>query len=241
MRRSGVTARAVCLAFLSLLLGSVPGATWAQQQGEHAHHQQGATHSFSDVERYAQMFESPERNRWQKPDEIIGALQLKPGAVVADVGAGTGYFSVRFARAVGPQGTVLASDLEPAMVTYLRNRADRESLANLVPVLASADNPRLPDRLSDVIFFCDTWHHISDRVAYARRLQRDLRAGGRIVIVDFRPGELPMGPPPSMKLAAPEVVAEFEQAGYRLAESLDLLPYQYILIFKVSTGSEKKP
>lgn len=241
MRRSGVTARAVYMTFLGLLLGSVPGAAWAQQQGEHTHHQQGADHSFADVERYAQMFESPQRHRWQKPDELVTALHLKPGVVVADVGAGTGYFSVRFARAVGPEGMVLASDIEPAMVTYLRDRAERESLSNLVPVLASADNPRLPDGLSDVVFFCDTWHHISDRVTYARRLQQDLAVGGRVVIVDFLPGDLPVGPPPSMKLAASEVIAEFNQAGYHLADSLDLLPYQYLLIFEVSLGSEKKP
>jgi ubiquinone/menaquinone biosynthesis C-methylase UbiE len=157
---------------------------------------------------------------------------VSPGNVVADIGAGTGYFAARYARAVGPAGTVFASDIEPNMVVFLRERAQRQELANLVPILASADDPRLPDRLSDLIFICNIWHHISDRVNYARRLKSDLAPDGRVVIVDFLPGDLPVGPPPNEKLSADQVASEFEQAGYRLAGSLDLLPYQYVLIFK---------
>lgn len=201
---------------------------------EKKHRSRGGHHSFADVERYQRLFEAEERDAWQKPDELVAALELEPGSMVADVGSGTGYFARRFAVAVGPEGTVFAADIEPNMVVYLRDRADRDGQANLVPVLASADDPRLPDGSSNLIFFCDTWHHISDRVAYARRLQRDLAPGGRVVIVDFLPGPLPVGPPPEHKLSAAAVTGEFEQAGYHLAGTLDLLPHQYVLIFEAA-------
>jgi ubiquinone/menaquinone biosynthesis C-methylase UbiE len=194
-------------------------------------------HSFADAERYAAIFDSPQRARWQKPDELVAALEISPGSTVADVGAGTGYFAARFSRAVGPAGTVLAADIEPGMVAYLRRRAEREGHANLIPILASADNPRLPDRAVDLVFFCNTWHHIGDRVAYARRLRDDLARGGRVVVVDFLPGDLPVGPPPTEKLGEREVVAEFEKAGFQRVHSLDFLPYQYVLVFQASPGS----
>ena len=191
-----------------------------------------ADHSFADVDRYRAIFESSERDAWQKPDELIRALGVQPGMMVADIGAGTGYFARRFAVAVGKEGTVFASDLEPKMVTELRDRADKDGLSQLVPILSSAGDPRLPDGFSDIIFICDTWHHISDRVEYARRLKNDLAPGGRVVIVDFYKRDLLVGPPPEHKLAEGEVQKEFDEAGYRLLGSLDLLPYQYVLIFE---------
>lgn len=209
-----------------------PSVVASQQTHRDHTHSGRSEHSFADAERYASIFDSPERARWQKPDELVAALQVTPGTAVADVGAGTGYFAARFARAVGPDGAVLASDLEPGMVAYLRERAERDGHANLIPVLASADNPRLPDGSVDLIFFCNTWHHIGDRVSYARRLKKDLAPGGRIVVVDFLPGDLPVGPPASEKLSADEVIAEFDGAGFQLIDSLDLLPYQYVLVFQ---------
>ena len=228
----------VRLLLATLAVTLVQGPTIAapqQTQRDHTHSGR-SKHSFADAERYARIFDSPERARWQKPDELVAALQISPGSVVADVGAGTGYFAARFARAVGPDGTVLASDIEPGMVSYLRERAEREGHANLIPVLASADNPRLPDGFVDLIFFCNTWHHISDRVSYARRLRDDLAPGGRIVVVDFLPGDLPVGPPTTEKLRAREVMSQFDEAGLPLLDSLDLLPYQYVLVFQASQG-----
>lgn len=216
-----------------LVVAGVLGAWQGQRDSDKQ--RSAAQHSFADVERYRAIFESSERDAWQKPEELIAALGVKPGMVIADIGAGTGYFARRFAVRVGPAGTVFASDLEPNMVVEMRDRADRDGQANLIPVLASTDDPRLPDRLSDVIFICDTWHHLADRVEYARRLQDDLAPGGRVVIVDFFKRELPVGPPPPHKLAAEDVKAEFEEAGYRLAASLDLLPYQYVFIFELAS------
>jgi predicted methyltransferase len=103
-----------------------------------------ATHSFADVKYWSSIFDDPRRDEWQKPQALVDALQVRPGMTVADLGAGTGYFSRYLSAAVGPQGAVLAIEIEPTLLTHLRERAEREHSDNLVPVLASADNPRLP-------------------------------------------------------------------------------------------------
>ncbi len=225
--------RRFAFAILALALSAAAGVA---QQAQHKplHREQDPTQqSFADVERFRALFESSERDGWQKPFEVIRALGVQPGATVADIGAGTGYFARRWAVAVGREGTVFAADLEPNMVVELRASAERDGLANLIPVLASADDPRLPDGTADLIFICNTWHHIANRVAYARRLKRDLAPGGRVAIVDFYKRALPVGPPPPHKLTAGEVQAEFEAAGYRSAKRIDeLLPYQYVLVFE---------
>ena len=225
--------RIAAAAFAMLLVASSASADEHAAHGAPARgpHDATATHSFEDVEHWSRVFDDPARDAWQKPAEVVAALALAPGATVADVGAGTGYFSRHLSRAVGAAGTVLAADTEPALVEHLRRRAEKEGLANLVPILASADNPRLPAGTVDVVLIVDTWHHIDDRVAYARRLAAALDPGGRVAIVDWQKRELPVGPPLDHKLAREQVIDEMTQAGYRLAGEPDLLPWQYVLIF----------
>jgi predicted methyltransferase len=217
-----------------LLVASLACADEHAAHGAPAH-DATARHSFDDVEHWSRVFEDPARDAWQKPAELVAALGLAPGATVADVGAGTGYFSRQLSGAVGAAGTVLAADTEPALIEHLRRRAEQEGLANLVPILASPDNPRLPAGTVDVVLIVDTWHHIDDRVAYARRLATALRSGGRVAIVDWQKRELPVGPPLDHKLAREQVIDEMTQAGYRLATEPDLLPWQYVLIFARGT------
>ena len=200
-------------------------------------HEGPPDHSFADAEAWAERFESAERDEYQMPDRVVGALGIGPGMSVADIGSGTGYFARRFAEAVGPSGTVYAADVEPEMAVYVRRRADEDGQGNLVPVLASYDDPRLPDGSVDLVFICNTWHHIANRVDYARRLAGDLAPGGRVAIVDFLPGDLPVGPGPEHKLSAEEVTAELEEAGYSLTASPDFLPYQYVLVFEAPEPS----
>lgn len=212
-------------------------ASGEAQHGRHGaetslRHAGPADHSFADAEAWAERFESAERDAWQMPDRVVAALGLEPGDNVADIGSGTGYFTRRFAAAIAPEGTAYASDVEPAMAAYVRRRADEDGQRNLVPVLASYDDPRLPDGSVDLVFICNTWHHIQDRVEYARRLAGDLASGGRVAIVDFLPGELPVGPGPEEKLSAEQVTEEFRQAGFRPMPTHDFLPYQYVLVFE---------
>lgn len=194
-------------------------------------HDATARHAFDDVEHWTRVFDDPARDAWQKPRELVAALGLAPGATVADLGAGTGYFLRSLSEAVGPGGTVLAADTEPALVAHLRGRAEKEGLGNVVPILASADNPRLPARSADVLLIVDTYHHIDDRVAYARGLAGALAPAGRVAIVDWQQRDLPVGPDAAHKLAREQVVAEMTAAGYALVAEPDVLPYQYFLIF----------
>jgi SAM-dependent methyltransferase len=201
----------------------------------HSTHDATTHHSFGDVERWVSVFDDPARDAWQKPAGVVKALQLRSGMCVADLGAGTGYFSRYLAAAVGEAGTVFAVDTEPALVAHLRERAEHEHSPNVVPILASADNPRLPVGAVDVVLIVDTLHHLDDRINYLRRLRRVLKPGGRVVVIDFnKKQDIPVGPPPEHRLAREQVVDEFTAAGYRLASAPDLLPYQYFLIFQPS-------
>jgi predicted methyltransferase len=190
-----------------------------------------ATHSFADVKYWSSIFDDPRRDEWQKPQALVDALQLRPGMTVADLGAGTGYFSRYLSNAVGAQGVVFAVEIEPTLLVHLRERAEAEHADNVVPVLASADNPRLPAAGVDLILIADTYHHLDHRTRYLPLLRRALRPAGRIAVVDWKAGELPQGPPPEHKLARERVVEEMTGAGFALVGEPDLLPYHYVLIF----------
>jgi len=197
-------------------------------------HDATAKHSFDDVEHWTAVFDDPGRDTWQKPSVVIEKLGLRPGMRVADLGAGTGYFSRGLAEAVAPGGTVFAVDTEPKLVAYLRDRAERDKTDNLVPVLASPDNPRLPERGIDLVLIVDTYHHLDDRLTYLRRLGRVLAPGGRVAVIDWEKRETPVGPELAHRLAREAVVAEMEGAGYRFLGEPAPLPYQYFLVFVLS-------
>jgi ubiquinone/menaquinone biosynthesis C-methylase UbiE len=186
---------------------------------------------FDDPTYWSSVFDDPARAAWQKPEQVVAALGLRAGQCVADLGAGTGYFSRLLSAAVGPTGTVLAVDPEPNLIAHLRERSEHEGTANVVPILASNDNPRLPAGLVDVVLIVDTYHHIDDRIAYLRRLRRALRGPGRIAVVDWHKRPMPIGPEMDHKLARTLVVDEMDAAGYRLVDEPTFLPYQYFLIF----------
>ncbi len=186
-------------------------------------------HSFSGAEKWAQEFDDSKRDAWQKPHEVILSLALKPDAVIADIGSGTGYFSVRFAHMV-PEGRVYGVDTEPDMVKYLAERTKREGLKNLIAVTGTPGDPRLPEKV-DLIIMVDTFHHIENRDRYFRRLHDSLKPGGRIAIIDFRM-DSPKGPPKSARLTPEDVQAELNGAGYALVQEHTFLPDQYFLIFQ---------
>lgn len=196
----------------------------AAAQSPHSHE-----HSFGDAQKWSHVFDDPARDAWQKPHAVLEALALKPEAVVADLGAGTGYFSARLAR-MFPKATVYAVDVEPKMVKYLGERAKREALANLKPVQAAAGDAGLPEKV-DVVLLVDVYHHIEARERYFRQLAATLRPGARVAVIDFRL-DSPEGPPKEARIAPEQVKAELSRAGYTLAEEHGFLQRQYFLIFR---------
>jgi predicted methyltransferase len=202
----------------------VLAATPAFGQTPHTHQ-----HQFKDAEKWAHVFDDPKRDEWQKPHQVIQTLELAPDAVVADVGAGTGYFSVRLATML-PKGKIYAVDVEPDMVKHLAERAKREGWKNMQAVQGTPGDARLPEK-ADLIFFVDVHHHIDQREQYFRKLRASLKPGGRVAIIDFRL-ESREGPPKAARVAPEKVKAELKAAGYSLAEEHGFLPNQYFLIFK---------
>lgn len=174
---------------------------------------------------YAKVLEDPSRDEWQKPHDVVMALDLKSTDTIADIGSGTGYFARRFAMHAGK---VYAVDIDEKLLEIARGAG----LPNLETVLAAPDDPHLPSGKIDTIFFCDVLHHIDNRPAYYAKLAMALKTGGRVVVIDFYKKDLPVGPPPAMKLSAEEIILEFRNAGFALAKRLDILPYQYYLFFE---------
>jgi len=189
-------------------------------------------HDFADVEHWQKVFDDPARDEWQRPELVVENLGLREGMRVADLGAGTGYFSRYLSKAVGPSGTVYAVETEPTLVTHLRDRAEAEGSDNLIPVLTSANTPRLPLSGIDLVLIVDTFHHIDDRLTYFGDTRKRLRPAGRVAIIDWKKKELPVGPGLDHKIARDQVVEEMERAGYELSDESTDLPYQYFLMFK---------
>lgn len=205
---------------LDLLMALV--AAWAAPaaaQSERQHHPPQSS------EEYARVLNDPKRDAWQMPHEVIVALTLRKDESIADIGAGTGYFSKRFARHAG---VVFAVDVDAKLL----EQAAQGAPGNLKTVLAAPDDPRLPAKSVDTIFFCDVLHHIDKREVYYPKLERALKPGGRIVVIDFQKRESPVGPPLSMRLSKEDVEGEFSRAGFRKTKEIALLPYQYFLIFE---------
>jgi len=186
---------------------------------------------FEDVEKYIAFLERADRAVWQKPDEVVAALKLKGDEVVADVGAGSGYFSFRLARAL-PKGRVVAGDIEPEMVRHVHHRAMTEGITNLQATLIKPDDPEIP-KVADWVFICDVLHHVADRPAWLGKMVATMKPGARVALIEFREGELPAGPPPAAKIPKAELIELMTGAGLVAdGEIQDLLPYQVFLIFK---------
>jgi ubiquinone/menaquinone biosynthesis C-methylase UbiE len=184
-----------------------------------------------DPKAYIAMLEDPKRDEYQKPHEVLKALDLQPGETIADIGAGSGYFTLRLAAHVGEKGRVFAVDIDPEMIRYLNRRVRDAGVRNVQAILADPDDPLLPDASIDRFVVVDTWHHIEKQGEYLARMKKMLRPGGQVVMIDFHKKELPLGPPMEMKIAREDLVRQMEANGFRLAKEHTFLPYQYFLVF----------
>jgi len=198
-----------------------------------------AGQDWSDAEHWSSVFDDPDRAQWQKPLTLALFLGIARGETIADIGAGTGYFTRYLVSQVSPTGAVYAVDIEQAMLDHLMAREDIQTKL-VIPVVAESDDPMLPEGKIDLIVVMNTWHHIGKRSKYLKKLEASLSPEGRVAIIDFRLGEFPVGPPDSKKLSRQKVLKEFEKAGWRMVAETVALPYQYGLIFLPPEKQDKR-
>jgi len=178
------------------------------------------------------VFESDERINWQMPKEIIETLWVKEGYTVADIGAGSGYFTQFFTKSVGKSGKVYATDVDQGFIDFLNKRVKNEEWKNVSVQKTPYGDPELPPKSCDIIFFSDTWHHLSNRPQYLGKLYKALKDDGRLVIVDFRYYQLPRTPPLDHRIPRKQVVKVVRENGFKLHGEFFFLPRQYFLVFK---------
>ncbi len=212
------------------LLAVIVAPIFAQDSVKRDSHEMHKAHL--DSKTYIAMLEDPKRDAYQKPHEVLMALDLKPNEVIADIGAGSGYFSFRLAQHI-KQGRVYAVDVSPDMILHMNRQLRDREIKNVTTVLAPPDDPLLPNASLDRIFICDTWHHIDKQTEYLALLKKLLKPGGQVVMIDFQKRELPLGPPMAMKIAREDLLRQLEEAGFQLLKEHTFLPYQYFLIFGV--------
>jgi len=186
---------------------------------------------------YIGMLERDTRDAMQHPDEIMRRLAIRPGEVVADVGAGSGYFTVPVARAVGADGRVIATDIRQEMLDYIANRLTEEGISNVELVKVEPDDPGLPAGGVDLVLMVDVMHYVKDRVPYGRKLRSALSPGGRLVVIDFRydpEAKREFAPPPEQQVSRDTLDREMAEAGLVVAASYDFLPEQYFVVYRAA-------
>ena len=230
--RSKTTAAVTLVLALVTGLVSVRAAGPQRQAPSPSPEADGQYGNPSDLDDYIAQLASPERDAWQKPDQVVAALGLGKGQTACDIGSGPGYFTLRLARAVGPAGFVYAVDVEARMLQALRERLEKVRLRNVAPVLAMAEDPLLPPGVCDLVLVVDTYHHFPDRSRYLKRLRRSLKPRGRIVNIDYHRRPTPMGPPLDHRVARDVFLEEAAGAGLTLLKEPTFLPYQYFLILQ---------
>jgi predicted methyltransferase len=175
------------------------------------------------------LLERPDRALWQKPDQIMDAVHVAERSIVADIGAGAGWFTIRLAQRVGPKGKVYAQDVQRLMLDAIKRRVQREGLENVTTVQANGNDPMLPAHTLDAILMVDAYQEVENRVVYLRNLANALRPTGRIGIVNWKPGRGGPGPDASERVAQSVVEADAAAAGLKVVDHEDL-PYQYLLV-----------
>lgn len=177
------------------------------------------------------LLDAPDRDLWQRPDQIMDAMGIADASIVADIGAGSGWFTIRLARRVGPQGLVYAEDVQKEMINAISRRVSREGFNNVRPVLGLGNDPRLPAASLDAVLMVDAYHEVEDRVSMLANLAKALKPQGRLGIVDFRLDGTGPGPAPEERVSPDVVINDAKKAGLRLIRQEPILQYQYFLIF----------
>jgi arsenite methyltransferase len=215
------------LSLLALL--AVAFSAPAQDAVKRDDHQMHQLHRDSNA--YIGMLEDPKRDAYQKPHEVLTALAIKPGEMIADIGAGSGYFTFGLAHHVGDKGKVYAVDVSPEMILHLNRRIRELKAINVSSILADPDDPLLPESSVNRFFFSNSWHHIENQRKYLSLIKKILNPSGEVIMIDFHKKELPVGPPTKMKIAREDLIKQMESNGFQITKEHTFLPYQYFLIF----------
>jgi len=185
---------------------------------------------FSDTQKYIDFLERTDRAKWQMPETIINELHLSGAETIADVGAGSGYFSFRFAHVL-PNGKVFAIDIEPEMLRHIYHKAVAGGVGNIEVIKADFDDPHVPSGV-DIVFVCDVIHHVKERGMWLRKLSSEMKKGAKLVVVEFKEGDLPEGPPARLKISKNKLIAMIAETNFKLdLDKPKLLPYQVFLVF----------
>ena len=180
---------------------------------------------------YLFYLESSKRDQWQMPEQVLNALQLSEGSVVADIGAGGGYFTEKLSRSVSASGHIYATDVQDVMIRKLEKRVQKHGLENVSVIRGEFHDPKLPARKCDWLFFSSVYKEIDERVAYMKTARQALKNKGRVAIIEYRMDAKEPGPPRKYRLSEQQVIAEMEAGGFRLVERFDFLPREYFLVF----------
>jgi arsenite methyltransferase len=217
-------------AIISLLaMLALPLSAPAQDALKHDHQQIHQLHR--DSRAYIGMLDDSKRDAYQKPHEVLTVLAIEPGEVIADIGAGSGYFTFRLAQHVGDKGKVYAVDISPDMIRHLNRRIRELKAMNVSSILADPDDPLLAEVSVNRFFFANSWHHIENQTKYLSLIKKILKTGGEVIMIDFHKKEIPVGPPMQMKIARDDLVKQMEKNGFRITKEHTFLPYQYFLVF----------
>jgi len=217
----------VTLTTLACALAVTTGGL-VRAQAPQSHQEMHRLHS--DPKAYIAALEDPKRDAYQKPHEVMEALAIKEGEIIADIGAGSGYFTLRLAHHVGANGRVYAVDVSPDMIRHLNGRVRDMGALNVSTILAPPNDPLLPQPV-DRFLIVDVWHHVEDQAGYLALMKKGLKPGGQVVMIDFQKKELPVGPPVDMKISREDLLKQMQAAGFRLVKEHTFLPYQYFLVF----------
>ncbi len=177
--------------------------------------------------------ERPERETEEAPSKALAALELKPGMVVADIGAGSGYYTSRMSKLVGATGRVYATDIQPGMIELLNRRIQAEGLGNVTAVLGGVDDPKLPPQSIDLAIMVDVYHELQTPQVFLQKLRGVFKPGGRLVLVEFRKEDAKVPILEVHKMSVAEVKSELEAEGFALDKVIDVLPWQHIIVLRV--------
>ncbi len=180
----------------------------------------------------------PDRDLWEQPERVLDALRIRPGQTVADIGTGVGYFAVRLAQRVGPTGTVYAVDIQPEMIRMLKQRLDQFNIRNVVPVLSTPDDPKLPPSSVELALMVDVYHEIQNPDALMKRLAQALTPQGRLALIEYRAEDPKVPILPDHKMTLRQVRYELEELGFAIAEVHEFLPRQHLIVFRTRDGDQ---